>query len=153
VLPFWAGERSPGWAHDARGAVLGLRLHTRPVEIVRAALEAIALRFGELDRILLKTMPSGHEVVATGGALLHSPAWMQIMADVLGRPLLASAEPQGSSRGVALLALETLGLLGQPLEALLPETGRRFEPVAEHTARYQAAAERQRHLYDLLVRS
>ena len=133
--------------------MLGLRLHTRPIEILRAALEAIALRFGELDRILLAAMPSGHEVVATGGALLHSPAWMQIMADVLGRPLLASAESQGSSRGVALLALETLGLLDQPLEAMQPETGRRYEPVAEHTARYQAAAERQRHLYDLLVRS
>jgi gluconokinase len=153
VLPFWAGERSPGWAHDARGAVLGLRLHTRPIEIVRAALEAVALRFGELDRILLAAMPSGQEVVATGGALLHSPAWLQIMADVLGRPILASAEPQGSSRGAALLALETLGLLDQPLEALLPEVGQRYEPVGERTERYQAAAERQRHLYDLLVRS
>ena len=28
--------------------------------------------------------PSGREVVATGGALLHSPAWTQIVADVLG---------------------------------------------------------------------
>src|SRR5262249_7902650 len=49
VLPFWAGERSTGWADDARGAIAGLRLHTRPIEIVRAALEAIALRFGEID--------------------------------------------------------------------------------------------------------
>jgi gluconokinase len=151
VLPFWAGERSPGWAHDARGALLGLRLHTTPIEIVRAALEAIALRFGELDRILVEAMPSGREVVATGGALLHSPAWMQIMADVLGRPLLASAEPQGSSRGSALLALETLGCLETPLEEQQPEVRRRFEPVPEHTRRYRAAAERQRHMYDLLI--
>ena len=43
-------------------------------------------------------------------ALLHSQAWMQILADVLGRPLLASTEPEASSRGVALLVLETLGL-------------------------------------------
>jgi len=39
VLPFWAGERSTGWADDARGAIVGLRLHTRPVEILRACLE------------------------------------------------------------------------------------------------------------------
>jgi len=152
VLPFWAGERSPGWADDARGAIVGLRLSTRPVEILRACLEAVALRFGEVDRILLEAMPSGREVVATGGALLHSPAWMQIVADVLGRPLLASSEPEASSRGVSLLALETLGLLGQPLEAMPPAVARRFEPRPASTERYRAAAERQRHLYDLLVK-
>ncbi len=153
VLPFWAGERSPGWADDARGAIVGLRLHSRPIDILRAALEAIALRFGELDRILLRVMPSGRDVVATGAALLHSPAWIQIMADVLGRPVLASAEPEASSRGVALLALETLGHLAQPLEAMQPEVSRRFEPVPAHTERYAAAAERHRRLYDLLVGS
>jgi gluconokinase len=151
VLPFWAGERSPGWADDARGAIVGLRLHTRPVEILRACLEAVALRFGELDRILLETMPSGREVVATGGALLHSPAWMQILADVLGRPLLASTEAEASSRGVALLVLETLGLLDRPLEDIRPVGRRRVAPRPAHTARYRAAAERQRRLYDALV--
>ena len=151
MLPFWAGERSPGWADDARGAIVGLRLSTRPVEILRACLEAVALRFGEVDRILVEAMPSGREVVATGGALLHSPAWMQIVADVLGRPLLASSEPEASSRGVSLLALETLGLLRQPLEEMQPSVRRRFEPRTANTERYRAAAERQRHLYDLLV--
>jgi gluconokinase len=151
VLPFWAGERSPGWADDARGAIVGLRLHTRPVEILRACLEAVALRFGEIDRILLEAMPSGRELVATGGALLHSPAWMQILADVLGRPLLASTEPEASSRGVALLVLETLGLLDEPLEKLEPAVRRRVEPRPEHTRRYRAAAARQRRLYDALV--
>jgi gluconokinase len=151
VLPFWAGERSPGWAHDARGAILGLRLSTQPIDILRAALEAVALRFGELDRILLQAMPSGREVIATGGALLHSPAWLQIMADVLGRPVMASAEPEASSRGAALVAMETLGLLESPLESLAPEVERGYEPRAEHTARYREAAARQQHLYDLLV--
>jgi gluconokinase len=151
VLPFWAGERSPGWADDARGAIVGLRLHTRPVEILRACLEAVALRFGEIDRVLLEAMPSGREVVGTGGALLHSPAWMQIVADVLGRPLLASSESEASSRGAALLVLETLGLLDRPLEDLEPAVKHRVEPIAANTERYRAAAERQRQLYDALV--
>jgi len=153
VLPFWGGERSTGWADDARGAIVGLRLHTRPVEILRACQEAVALRFGELDRILQQAMPGGREIVATGGALLHSPTWMQTLADVLGRPVLASAEAEASSRGASLLALETLGLLGMPLDDLRPATRRRFEPVPAHTERYRAAAERQRHLYDALVQS
>jgi gluconokinase len=151
VLPFWGGERSTGWADDARGAIVGLRLHSRPIDILRACLEAVALRFGELDRILIGVMPESREVVGTGGALLHSPAWLQILADVLGRPVLASSEAEASSRGAALLALETLGLLEKPLEELRSPIRRRFEPIPAHATRYQAAAERQRQLYTSLV--
>src|SRR5438132_156201 len=129
----------------------GLRRHSQPVEIQRACMEAVALRFGEVDRVLLQAMPNAREVVATGGALLHSPTWMQILADVLDRPVLASAESEASSRGASLLALETLGLLDLPMEELQPDVTRRFEPLPEHTRRYRAAAERQRHLYDALV--
>jgi gluconokinase len=151
VLPFWGGERSTGWADDARGSVGGLRLSSKPVDILRAALEAVALRFGEIDRSLLRALPNAGDVVATGGALLRSPAWMQIMADVLGRPVVASSEPEASSRGAALLALEALGRLEQPLDALAPDADRRFDPIDENVAKYTAAAERQRRLYDALV--
>ena len=133
MLPFWGGERSPGWADDARGAIVGLRLHTRPVDVLRALLEAVALRFGELDAHPARGDADGREVVATGGALLHSPAWMQIMADVLGRPVLASTEPEASSRGVGLLALETFGC-SRSRSQHSTARHRRFEPRAEHTA-------------------
>jgi gluconokinase len=151
VLPLWGGERNPGWADDARGAIVGLRLGTRPVAILRACLEAVALRFALIDGLLTDALPDAQEVIATGGALLHSHAWTQIVADALGRPVLASAEPEASSRGAALLGLEAVGALAAPLEHLAPATTRRFEPVAAHTERYRAAAERQRHLYDALV--
>ncbi|HEV7662214.1 MAG TPA: FGGY-family carbohydrate kinase, partial [Chloroflexota bacterium] len=151
VLPFWGGERSPGWSDDARGAIVGLRLHTQPLDILRACMEAIALRFGEIDGILQHTVTGSTEIVATGGALLHSPAWMQILADVLDRPVLASSTQEGSSRGASLLALETLDYLQQPLEAIQPIGRTRFLPRAEHTATYRAAAERQRRMYDAVV--
>src|SRR5688500_8419628 len=44
VLPFFAGERAPGWRGDKRAAFTGLSLDTTAVEITRAALEAVALR-------------------------------------------------------------------------------------------------------------
>jgi gluconokinase len=149
VLPFWGGERNPDWADDARGAIFGLRLSTPPAAILRACLEAVALRFATLDSLLLQAVPDVREVIATGGALLHSKAWMQIMADALGRPLLASSEAEASSRGATILALEALGAASG---SILPETTTRFEPVAEHTQRYRAAAARQRRLYDAVIR-
>ena len=149
VLPLWGGERNPGWADDARGAIVGLRLSTSPAAIVRACLEAVALRFATIDGLLGQALPNANEVIATGGALLHSKTWMQIMADALGRPLLASAEAEASSRGAAVLALEAAGAAPPNTEPVITA---RFEPVAEHTEQYRAAAERQRRLYDALVR-
>jgi len=151
VLPFWGGERNPHWADDARGAIVGLRLGTSPIAILRACLEAVALRFATIDALLTEGLHTAGEVIATGGALLHSPAWMQIIADALGRPVLASAEAEASSRGAALLALEAVGALDQPLEQLGPASTTYYEPVPEHTERYRAAAERQRRLYDALI--
>jgi gluconokinase len=150
VLPFWGGERNPGWADDARASIVGLRLSTSPLMILRACLEAVALRFATLDALLQHALPDSREVIATGGALLHSQAWMQIMADALGRPVLASAEAEASSRGAAVLALEVIG--AAPPGGNQPVTTSRFDPVPEATERYRAAAERQRHLYDALIR-
>ena len=57
----------------------------------------------------MKTSTDIDEIVASGGALAASPIWKQIIADVLGRDLLVSNEPEASLRGAVLLALESTG--------------------------------------------
>ncbi|GIW05514.1 MAG: gluconate kinase [Dehalococcoidia bacterium] len=142
LLPYWAGERSPHWRTDVAGALLGLRINSSPIEIYRAALEAIALLIGRVAAAVDSALPMPTTtVVATGGALLGSAAFRQIVADVLGRPVLRSAVPEGSSRGVALLAAERLGLLTS-LDALQPPIAGTAEPVAAHTAIYREALAR-----------
>ncbi|HMA38031.1 MAG TPA: gluconokinase, partial [Chloroflexia bacterium] len=111
VLPFLAGERSPGWAPDAVATITGLRLATTAPEILRAGLEAVAYRFALIFAGLQPQVPATRYFIASGAGLLHSPSWMQIMADVLGMPVIASGEPEASSRGNALLALEVLGAI------------------------------------------
>src|SRR5262245_47333983 len=83
MLPFLAGERSLGWVAGARAAIVGLSLATRPVDIVRSALETVAYRFSMIHERLRDACPGLREVVGTGAALLASPAWSRIMADVL----------------------------------------------------------------------
>jgi gluconokinase len=149
VLPFLAGERSPGWAGHARAAIAGMSWSTRPIDLLRAGLESVAYRFALIaERLPLR---DDTQIVATGGALLSSPAWTQIVCDVLGRPLVASEEPEASSHGAALLALETLGILPDLAQAPFA-FGRRFEPDAARYQVYQAARRRQVVLYDRLVR-
>jgi gluconokinase len=147
ALPFLAGERSPGWHEDARGALTGLGLATTAPDMLRALLEAVAYRLGAVYERLAPLASPDHTVVATGGALARSPAWARIVADVLGRPLEISALAEASGRGAALLALEALGAPEPP--ALPP--GRTVAPDGRRHAMYAAAMGRQRHLYDIIV--
>jgi gluconokinase len=141
-LTLLGGERSPGWNANARGAIAGLSFATEPRDLVQAALEGVAFRFVEIADL----MPEVLEVVATGAALLANPDWTQIVADVLGRSLTASAVEEGSARGAAVAALERLGK--EPADAPL---GRVFEPRLDRTEVYRATRARQRELYERLL--
>ena len=153
MLPFVAGERAPGWREDARAAIAGLSLHTQPVDILQAGLEAIAYRFALIYQRILPQLPrdADHEIIAGGGGLLSSSAWLQIMADALGRPLHTLAEKEGTSRGLALLALEQLGVITRP-SALPPALGTTYRPDAKRHALHQEALARQVDLYDRLLK-
>ena len=152
VLPFWAGERSTGWNPAARGVISGLRRHTLPIEILRAAMEAIAYRFALIAGTLEPFAPAA-TVVASGNALRSSPTWVQILADVLGRRVHVSDRAEASMRGAALLALEATGkipgieeasvTLSIPMEAV-------FEPNMKHHALYQEGLDRQQRIYEEL---
>lgn len=152
VLPFLAGERSPYWRADLRGAITGLTFSTEPFDILHASLESIALRFREIYGALAPatgTPEQSIEVIASGGALLHSPAWTQIMADALGRPVVASTELEASCRGAALYALERIGAIPD-LEALPGSTGATFTPRAQFQETYARLLIAQRSLYGKL---
>jgi gluconokinase len=140
-LPLLGGERSLGWNPDATGAVSGLTFDTDADDLLQAGLEGIAYRIAEIA----ERMPEVREVVATGHALLESEWWMQVFADVLGKPVVESGVAEGSARGAALYALERLGV--EPAPAPL---GRVHEPDQDRAEIYAAARTRQRELYERL---
>jgi gluconokinase len=152
VLPFLAGERSPGWAGNVQATIHGLTLATTPLAILRASLEAVAYRFAIIERRLFERHGADEvRVITSGGALLSSPAWMQIFADVLGRPLVASAEAETTSRGVAVLALRSLGALSS-LEEAAAADGPVYEPDPQRHQIYREAVARQAWLYERVVK-
>ena len=148
-LPLLAGERGPSWADRANGTIVGLSMSTTPVEILRAAMESVALRFALIARTLEEASPGKKEVIATGGGLLGSPAWTRIMADCLGRPVTLSGVEEASSRGAALLALDALGEL--EIEAVEAPLGETYSPNEARHEVYQEALERQRRVYDAVL--
>jgi gluconokinase len=144
VLPFLAGERSPGWRSHRQAAITGLSLDTTALDIARAGLEAVALRLALVYTLLAPLADADHTVIASGGAL-RSRAWTQMIADVLGQPLRLSAEQEATSRGSAVLALESLGRVAD-LRAVHAPPGPTVEPDRRRHARYRHALERQRRL-------
>ncbi|NCO43056.1 MAG: hypothetical protein AUJ96_20110 [Armatimonadetes bacterium CG2_30_66_41] len=150
VLPFLAGERSPNWRPGATGAILGLRLHTQPLHLAQAALEAVAYRFALLAELMNRAAPGVREYVASGAVLLGSPYWMQMLADTLGKPVIESTIPEASSRGAALLAFEALGTLPS-LTAVDFGFGSTYRPDPERGALYAAGRRRHQAAYQLLA--
>jgi gluconokinase len=150
ILPFWSGERSTGWSAEARGAILGLTQQTKPVEILRAAMEAVAYRFALIARAL-ETLTGTANIVATGNALRASRVWLQIMADVLGQRLNLTSVREASTRGAALLALETLGKI-ENLEQHSITIEEIVEPDMSRHRRYLEGLARQTRTYETIVR-
>jgi gluconokinase len=146
VLPLLAGERSPHWRADTRAVIAGIGAATRPIEILRAALEGVALRFRVIYDLLSSRLGVPREVVASGGALLHSPAWTQMIADSLARPVVPCLENEPSSRGAALIAFERLGII-KSARSIPGRMGRTLKPISAHSDIYREQLRRQRALY------
>ena len=149
MLPFFAGERAPGWRDDASATLHGIRLNTKPIDIFQAGLEAVALRLGQIYRRLSPLAHPDHRILASGG-FLNSPAWAQIIANVLGKPITACLEPEATSRGIAWLALESMGKLDLSISQS-PELGCTYEPNPDAHLVYQEALLAQEDLYKKLL--
>lgn len=145
-LPFLAGERSTGYHADARGAILGLRSATDMIDIVQAALEAVAYRFAEIyDQ--LNDVADIMEIVASGGALRESPVWTQIISDVLNQKMTLPDTREASSQGVINLTLEMIGKAAN----LKKEKQIAFKPNAKKHKIYQQARKRHENVYKMLM--
>ena len=148
VLPHLAGERGPGYAANARGAIAGLTLATTSLDVARAGVEAMTIELARVARLLDRASPRANLLVASGGALLGSPAWMQLLADATGTPVGAGRSSEASSRGAAIFALERLGIGDRAVE---PRITRIQRPRSAVTAAFAAAEARQLRLYRELI--
>jgi len=102
-LPYLFGERTPLMDPNLRGAWIGLSDQDDRSTMMRAVFEGVAfsLRAG-LDA-LESSGEKLNDLRFSGGGSTH-PWWRQLLADVLGKELRASATVNASERGAALLA-------------------------------------------------
>ena len=109
-LPYLTGERTPHPDPQARGAFIGLTTrHTRS-HMTRAVLEGVAYGLKDSFSLIAQAgLPEKYEVRISGGGA-KSPIWQQIIADILGAPLVSINTTEGAAYGAALLAAVGAGL-------------------------------------------
>jgi gluconokinase len=150
-IPLLAGERAPGWATNATGAIIGLRLGTSGIDMLQAALEGVAIRLRIIAEQLTQQIAQADAptIIASGGALLASPAFTQILANAFGRALHLADIPESTARGTALLIQSRLN--GQPPTAYPAPASTIIRPVADDAERLSRARERQMAWYRQIV--
>ena len=100
ALDTWQGSRTPFRDPRRRGAFTGLTLGHGRAHLYRALLESVAYGGRQVTDALAGAGAQLRELVLTGGGS-RSALWLQIHADVIGRPLLRLAQPlpAGARRG------------------------------------------------------
>jgi xylulokinase len=109
--PFLTGERGGVAGPDDRGGWTGLGNATTRADLARAALEGVL--FAIRAAVDLLGVPDSDPVVLTGGAT-RSDLVVQVLADVLGRPVQPLGLRSASAVGAAVLAGRGVGLAVEP---------------------------------------
>lgn len=111
-LPYLNGERAPVWDASASGGFFGLRLQHGQGHLARAVLEGICYALNQVLVTLEQYAGRIHQINVSGG-FVHSEVWMQLLADITGKPLILVHTEDASAIGAAYLAAKATGLTNE----------------------------------------
>jgi xylulokinase len=129
-LPYLAGERTPLWRSDVRGALHGVSRTHGADDFVWATLEGVAMAVRDILRLAREGTGEAMTEVRVSGGGARSNAWCQMKADVLGVPLIRTTHAETGVIGTAMAAALGLGWhpsLATAADAMCP-VERVFEP-------------------------
>ena len=102
VLPHFTTTGPPHYINDSSGVIAGLKLETTRGEILKGILEAATFFLRACLEDLPADIPIGAFTAAGGGS--QSDVWVQLSADILGRPFFRSRIYEAGALGAAILA-------------------------------------------------
>ena len=117
AVDWFNGRRTPDANPQARGVVTGLTLGTKAPEIFRALVEATAYGSRRIAERFEEEGIRFEGVIALGGIARKSPFVMQVLADVMNRPIKVARAEQTVALGAAMAAAVAAGVYGTFEEA------------------------------------
>jgi len=151
VLPHFAGSPVPQPDIHGKGAIIGLTLGTKRGDIYRACMEGEALEMRHnLETLQLQGIEVNELRTVGGGA--RSGKWLQMRADIFGKPIVRMRFEEAGTLGTAIVAGVASGCYRSLKEAadMLCKVDRCYEPNAANHQLYTERYEKYRLLYDLL---
>ena len=109
-VPALAGLGAPHWCDQARGLISGMSLGTKPAHIARAAFEAIALQIRDVFLAMEADLGAVLPSLCVDGGASRNDFLMQLLADLLDRPVKRGSNAEVSAFGAARMAAESLGV-------------------------------------------
>ncbi|TXT42086.1 MAG: L-ribulokinase [Spirochaetes bacterium] len=131
ALDWLNGRRTPDLAPFLKGALVGLTLGATAPMIFRALVEATAYGTRAIVERFEAQGVAIQGILALGGVARKSPLVMQIVADVLGRPIGIVGSDQTVALGAAMFAAVAAGVypdIGQAQKALKPSIEHIVQP-------------------------
>jgi L-ribulokinase len=126
ALDWLNGRRTPDANQKLKGAIIGLSLGTTAPMIYRALIEATAFGARAIVERFVEEHIDIQKIRAIGGVARKSPLVMQIVADVLGKPIEIVASDQSVALGAAMFAAVVAGFY-----ASIPEAQAAMRPAIE----------------------
>ena len=149
ALDWLNGRRTPDADQEVKGALVGLNLSSDAPRIFKAWVEATC--FGAraiVDRFHREGVPV-EGLIGLGGVARKSPYIMQVMADVMDRPIRIHRSEQTCALGASMFAATVAGLYPRVEEAMGemgPGFDKTYTPGASRVGIYAARYERYRAL-------
>lgn len=102
--PYLGGNGAPVGDENISGCLLGLRPTHERGHLVRAVLEGIAFGIRDGLEVIAEIIGTPAEPLRAFGGGSRSPFWLQLRADVLGKPIQSVEVVEAVALGAALLA-------------------------------------------------
>lgn len=115
LVPALAGLGAPHWRDEARGLVSGMNLGTTPAHLARAALEAVALQIHDVFMAMQADLHGDLPALNVDGGASRNDVLMQMLADLIDRPVVRADAAELSALGAARLAAEGMGIKAPPV--------------------------------------
>ncbi len=151
VLPHFTVTGPPAFISDSCGVIAGLHLETSRGNILKGILEGTTFYLRECVESLPPTGIEIAEYRAVGGGS-KSDAWVQVCADILGRPFVRPRTTEAGALGAAIIAGVGNGTFHAHEDgvAAMVSLERTFEPDPQQRAHYESWFERYRQLWPLM---
>jgi xylulokinase len=149
-LPTLSGSTAPRWNDRMRGCFAGLALNHEPAHLARAVLEGCAYSLRDIVDRFAALQLAGEEIRVVGGGA-RSRLWLQIKADVTGRPVRPVQGECATSSGAAMLAGVAAGSFADLAEAAAHSVRVAAEPIVprrETAETYAGAYGAYRRIFD-----